>query len=425
VSRKLLFALFALAPAFAYTGYIYAKRPAGLRGVDADTIPIAQTIRNDCRVDSAGPGPCYERRLLAVSAERGVRVAMGTLNHLTQLDPELNLNGHAVAHAIGIAAGRGKADVSREFASCTEILQSGCYHGVIQGYFETVDSVTSSSVNAMCAAYTGPEASRWLRFQCVHGVGHGLTMLWSHNLPRALGGCDLFNDGWDRESCYGGAFMENIINATAPHHPGTRLAAERAADHGGGHHHGGAAAAEPPFKAMDSTDLHYPCSVVDARYHTSCYGMQTSIMLHWTQGDMGRAAEACAAAPGTMRYVCILSLGRDVAPRSGMDIGRSLEMCAIVDDEYEPWCHVGVSKNFVDVTAKPEDGLAYCRRLSGERNKLKCYEGIGEQIATLRNRTEERSLACASAEEEFRAACFYGAQVSSERPANLPAYRNN
>lgn len=413
------------APIMLATGYLVATRAGGLSGTDADTIPLAETIHRECGQDSAGTGACYENRLLALAQERGVRVAMGALNHLSRLDAEVAISGHAVAHAIGIAAGRGKTDVSQEFASCTEILQSGCYHGVIQGYFETRDTVTGEGVNALCAAYRGPEASRWIRFQCVHGLGHGLTMIWSHDLPRALGGCDLLQDSWDRESCYGGAFMENIINATAPHHPGSRLAAQRAAshEHGGGHDHG-AAAAPPPFKALDSTDLHYPCSILDGRYHASCYGMQTSIMLRFTNGDIGRAATACEGAPGVMRYLCIGSLGRDVAPRSGMQRARAREMCAVVNDEFEPWCHVGVAKNLIDVTAQSEDGMSYCRELAGERNKLKCYEAVGEQIATLRNVREQRALACEAAEPAYRSACFYGAQVSSDRPRNLPQARS-
>ena len=39
-------------------------------------------------------------------------------------------------------------------------------------------------------------------------------MIYAHNLPKALAGCDLLSDDWDKRSCYGGAFMENIVNVT-------------------------------------------------------------------------------------------------------------------------------------------------------------------------------------------------------------------
>src|SRR3989442_12919190 len=82
-------------------------------------------------------------------------------------------------------------------------------------------------------------------------MGHGLTMFRGHDLPQALTDCDLLSDGWDRESCYGGAFMENVINVTSPHHPATELAAHR-------HHH----MAMSPFKAIDPAAPPYPCSIV-------------------------------------------------------------------------------------------------------------------------------------------------------------------
>src|SRR5438094_8385415 len=179
-----------------------------------------------------------------------------------------------------MAAGRG-ADIRRAFTDCTEIFQSGCYHGVIQAYFERARAVDAAGVNALCGPYV---ADQWLRFQCVHGAGHGLTMFYDHDLPRALAGCDLLGEAWDRESCYGGAFMENVVNATAPHH-----AAHALHSHAAAHDHGAA----PPFKALDPTDLQYPCSIVAQRYLVACYNMQTSVMLFFTHRDMATAARGC------------------------------------------------------------------------------------------------------------------------------------
>ncbi len=90
-------------------------------------------------------------------------------------------------------------------------------------------------MNAMCAPWISPSTNRWLRFQCVHGIGHGLTMFYAHNSAAGVGGCDLLREHWDRESCYGGAFMENIVNATASHHhPAASLhVGPAAATHGG------------------------------------------------------------------------------------------------------------------------------------------------------------------------------------------------
>jgi hypothetical protein len=349
---------------------------------------------------------CYDQFLVPLVASHGVRVAMGTLNMLGARDAQLRADGHVYAHAIGIAAGKaGGTNVGTVFASCTEIFQSGCYHGVIQAYFENVRAVDTGAVNGLCRAYTATGADQWLRFQCVHGMGHGLTMFYAHHLPQALLGCDLLRDGWDRESCYGGAFMENIVNATAPHHASHELHM-----HGSDHH------AAQPFKALDSTDLQYPCSIMDQRYLVACYNMQTSVMLHFTQGNMRAAATACLDAPPAMRPVCYQSLGRDISAYSRQDHHEAIRMCAFAKAEYQPWCHFGVVKNFIDLTARVEDGVSYCRSVTGGANRLKCYEAVGEQVGTLRNGREDREAGCAGVATPYRDACRYGARLIAARP---------
>jgi hypothetical protein len=351
---------------------------------------------------------CYDGFLLPLVASRGVQIAMGTLNVLGGRDAQLKVDGHVYAHGIGIAAGRaGRTDVTSAFTSCSEIFQSGCYHGVIQAYFEDVHAVDTAAVNALCGAFTAPSASQWLRFQCVHGMGHGLTMFYGHDLPRALTGCDLLRVAWDRESCYGGAFMENVVNATAPPHGSHALHSQADA-----HQH----ATAPAFKPLDAADLHYPCSIMAQRYLVACYNMQTSVMLHFTGGDIAAAARSCLGAPEPLRPVCYQGLGREVSAYSRQDHHEAIRLCSFAPAAYQPWCHVGVVKNFIDLTARPGDGIAYCRSVSGSGNRLACYEAVGEQIGTLRQDLTERAAACAEVAEEYRGACRYGARLTSTRP---------
>src|SRR5690242_3305658 len=203
-------------------GYVATRRTVALSRApsDGDSTGLADSAQAVCGgVSGDAQSDCYDRFLLAAVRAHGVRTALGTLSVLAAHDAQLRADGHVFAHAIGIAAGRAAVDnVAGAFTSCTVIFQSGCYHGVIQAYFERVSRVDTASVNALCAAYALPGADQWLRFQCVHGMGHGLTMYYDHDLPRALTGCDLLRVEWDRESCYGGAFMENVVHATSPQH---------------------------------------------------------------------------------------------------------------------------------------------------------------------------------------------------------------
>jgi hypothetical protein len=385
-----------------------------------DSTALALSLHKRC---GSLPGQtkidCYSKPLDSLAALGEVRAAMGTLNRIEAIDMDAKRDGHVYAHGIGIVAGKRGGDVAKTFSMCDESNQSGCYHGVIQAYFDDAKKIGPTEVNTLCEPFRGPTADRWLRFQCVHGTGHCLTMIYGHDLPKALAGCDLLSDDWDRQSCYGGAFMENIVNVTNPHHPAHGMAEH--ADHsemdmaGMNHDH----ETKSAFKAMDPKDPQYPCSIMAPRYLTSCYQMQTSVMLHLNKGDIGDAAMSCDKAPGVMKYVCYTSLGRDISSYSLQDHGTAIKMCSLGTEKYQPWCYVGLVKNLVDLNARPEDGFALCKKLSGEANKVKCYEAVGEQIGTLRNDSESRSALCEKAEPAFFDTCLFGARVTSVIPAAL------
>lgn len=356
---------------------------------------------------------CYSKTLDSLAALGEVRVAMGTLAQLGNLDVDVKRDGHVYAHGIGIAAGNRGGDVAKTFAMCDESNQSGCYHGVIQAYFAAAKTIGPTEVNSLCAAFRTSAADQWLRFQCVHGTGHGLEMIYGHELPKALTACDLLADMWDRRSCYGGAFMENIVNVTNPHSAAHALGSHAGMNMPGMDH------AASQFKAMDPADPLYPCSIMAQQYLVACYEMQTSVMLYLNGGNIGAAAKTCDTAPGRMKYVCYQSLGRDISSYSLQDHDKSIAMCSLGTEKYQPWCYVGLVKNFVDLNARADDGLRFCRHVTGLANKLKCYEAVGEQIGNLRNDTPSRTALCQPSEPAYLPACLFGARVSADEPLLL------
>ena len=88
--------------------------------------------------------------------------------------------------------------------------------------------------------------------------------------------------------------------------------------------------------------------------------------------------------------------------------------------EWQPWCYVGVVKNFIDVTARVDDGFEFCRIVPGWKNQLKCFVATGEEVGVLRNTFEERAAMCARAEGTFIDACRYGARLTDVKPKDLP-----
>ena len=398
---------------------------------------MAAWVRRGCARPAAGKMACTERALLVVLDQAGVRPAMDVLDRLVAADVDVQRDSHVYAHGIGIAAYADAETVSRTFAQCTPAYQSGCYHGVIQAWFADSSvrqaGLDSAALNTLCADLRDPDEA-WVLHQCGHGMGHGLMAVHANHLLKALDDCDLLASDYEKSACWGGAFMENIVSATAPHHTGSARTASAAGHGDGGHHgaegdhggHGDASAGHDghgeasehahgtaeAFKALDADDPHYPCTVVKEHHRTSCYMMQTSAVLFANRGDFRGAAEFCTtAADETLRDVCFVSLGRDAVAWANEDHRAGLRMCDAAPERFRPSCIVGITKNLVDRTADPESGFAFCRGLEAGRGRDACYRAVGEEISLLDPTTAGRTRACEAAGPEHAVLCRRGAGV--------------
>ena len=387
-----------------------------------DLRPLVEEAERRCSsLDAADKEACYEDVILTRLDEQGVHEAIRVLEAIGSVDPEVERNGHMYVHGIGITAYQNNPNWSETFEQCSELYQSGCYHGVIQARFMEMREITATDVNDLCEMYRGDPGQRFVLFQCLHGMGHGLTMIYGHDLPVALQACDHLSSNWDQRSCYGGAFMENIMNATAPHHMVDDMTAEAGEEGGahmdGAHDAGMAEHAQSEWAGLDPEDPLYPCSVMEERHLEDCYVMQTSAILWLNDWDIEAGAATCLTAPEHMRRTCIQSLGRDIAGHVVGDHERGIEECSKAKAELRPWCYVGFVKNLIDVTARTDGAFAFCPRLDDRTGRLMCYEAIGEELDVLRATGEERAAECEAASGDEQQACLYGARVVTVRPA--------
>lgn len=402
--------------------------PSALEQLTAggDSLALAQAAWVRCRASDRKES-CYQEFFVQLAEQGRVRVALGALAALAKKDRSVESDGHVFTHLIGITGFQPGSDVGRVFSECTELFQSGCYHGVIQTYLTSETGVDSAKVAGLCDKIEGAVPHAFLRFQCVHGLGHGLEMIWNWELPKALHGCDWLPDAWDRESCYGGAFMENAVAAQPTHAPADLLA-ERGGDGaaegdhaGAGHSHGGIDLASVTFKLRDTTDLHYPCTLFEDRYLVSCYQLQGGVILRMLGWDFEKAAAECDNAPAAFREHCYLSIGTSAAGYTILDARRSIRHCNVGDPGYQPWCIVGAVKNFVDVTSRPEDGLNFCRLVDPGPNRRQCYVAVGEELTVLfPGDPTTRAAWCARAPQQDAVDCNYGARVIAQPPPGLP-----
>jgi hypothetical protein len=386
-----------------------------------DTLGVVRLAEARCRLLwQRNRRACYEDFLLDLVRRDQVPLALGTLALLGERDPDVRRFGHDFSHVIGINAWTPDKPVGVVYLQCNELYQSGCYHGVIQAFFAR-QGTDSASIVGLCRDTREIRESAFLRFQCVHGIGHGLLQTYTMNLPRALAGCDQLGNYWDSESCYGGAFMEFIVGGRGQsHHPHPNPGADSAAGH---HDHAAMVAGDtwPPFAARDRQDKLYPCSVLAERYQRACYQMQAGLIAEFVGLDFAKVAAVCDSAPGSWRRWCYQGIGTYVSGVTARDPAEGIRMCSLGAARYRPWCFVGLVKNFVDVTANTDDGMALCKRLGPRDIAVSCYVAVGEEAAVLYPAMERRQEACSRAIPQYVEACRYGAGLSAQRPDGLPA----
>lgn len=389
-----------------------------------DTAGLAKLAARQCKGGEADASrQCYEDYFLDLAKGERVGLALGALRRLGQDEPQVERDGHQYTHVIGIRAWKPGDDVSAKFRSCNGLFQSGCYHGVIQSWFTQSGPIDSTRANELCNLIAPDPADRWLRFQCVHGLGHGFEMVWNWDLPKALTGCDWLVSSWDRESCYGGAFMENAVAAaTGAHHTSAHALQTAAKDTPAaghdmaamkdGEHQHTPDTKTITFKMLDSTDALYPCTIVGAKYYRSCYELQGGVILRRSGRDWAAATATCNRAPLMVRSACYQSIGTMTAGMTVGDNKEAAENCAHGDPGYQPFCFSGVVKNRIDVTADPRDGIAFCKEIPAGGNRTQCYVAVGQQISVLHSvDLKARAEACKLAGRDGEGECRVGAAL--------------
>lgn len=310
--------------------------------VPAERIPALTVDALRCADDDSFR--CWRKRMETVTRELGPAAAMNDLRSLYARHGVVVAECHQLAHAVGNGAFERYGDVAEAFAQGDPFCWSGYYHGVM----ETAVPMKGrerflAEADAVCAKIPGKERYGFDYYNCVHGLGHGLMATDRNELFVALEDCDALSGDWEQRSCWGGVFMENIMN---------------------GH------------KRLDAflkpDDLLYPCNAVDERYKDECYKMQTSYMLAQNGGNFRHAFELCRKADAPYRATCAQSAGRDASGRSASNIAMTIASCGeALDDVQKEHCYAGAVKDFISYFHSDTQAEALCASVE-ERFRERC-----------------------------------------------------
>jgi len=232
----------------------------------------------------------------------------------------------------------------------------------------------------LCSA-PAVNTEEFLLYQCVHGLGHGLMIYSGNDLPWSLRTCHKLLTDFDRISCTGGVFMQNLD---------TTMGTSR---------------------FLKKTDPIYPCNAVAQRDKVYCYLMVTSRILALDGFNWRKTAAWCRKSETGWVQTCFESYGRDASGTAQYDPGRTIQLCLQAGPNASD-CIYGAARDRGNNYAGGREATRLCTAAPA-RYRARCYEGIGTILGSLHRSGAERRAACdAVTPKAYRRDCYRGAAVS-------------
>lgn len=195
---------------------------------------------------------CFVQYYTALTQKHGVSLA---LSGLEKQSGRIGVDCHQIAHAIGRTAVMQYDTVGEAFKNGSAVCMSGFYHGAVEGalskYGETL--LRPDSIDTICGDFRSLGEGETLNLlNCTHGIGHGILDFTHDDLYRSLKICGFLSIPSEKENCYGGVFMENLLVDGKNH----------------------------ISKYVKDDDIFYPCTAVDEEYKKTCYVFQPIHILY-------------------------------------------------------------------------------------------------------------------------------------------------
>jgi hypothetical protein len=262
---------------------------------------------------------CWGKHFESVIEEKGGKAALAELALLVKNDGWVMSNCHPLAHQIGNSALVFYGTVKKAINNGDGTCWSGYIHGVYEKYMAQFDDAELfDEVKTLCERDPDdPYAFDY--YNCLHGIGHGVTIRFKNDVFKGLPYCDVFEEDWERTNCATGAFMQNIV-VDRTMHQSVRL---------------------------DPDDPVYPCNAVEDKWKSACYLGQTSYILRQLDYDYAKGFEVCDSIEEDYISTCYVSMGRDISGNSHREAAKVLERCSLGDPDFQEWCFIGATRNAV------------------------------------------------------------------------------
>ena len=369
-------------------------REGGAHAVDAH--PVAGQFEADGTelAECTAEAPrCYEQAFGNLAFEKGPEEALAAFDRAMASERTVEANCHRIAHTIGSASlARFEGNVAKAFATGSASCWSGYYHGILERAFTGV-STGPELTRAARAVCDDDEIRRttFLAYQCVHGLGHGLMIRSGYDLPASLGVCDRLANDWDRTSCTGGVFMENIASTY-----------------------------DVRSRWLRDDDPVYPCPEMKERHKLYCYLMVTSRVNELNKFDWKRTADVCRGVEADWVTTCFESYGRDASGFTRQDPREAARLCRLAK-AHAASCVYGAARDMTSNYANGRRASQLCGLVAASV-RAQCFYGIGTILGNLGATEAARRSSCADVTpRRFLRSCLAGSGVRVAGVVQSPA----
>lgn len=330
--RRLLLAALAVGAA-AVGGLLWSPGSASRRADDRAAVPV-------CAGTAAIDLACQRRRYAAIVRMAGIDAAFRSFKRAFAHEGFIRAGCHPIVHSIGHAAvARYGDDLAQLYARGDPFCSAGYFHGVTEQIVVDIGARRFlAAAKSMCADLGGRGRHTIYHRNCAHGIGHGFMLVLDGHLPRALETCDELADRWEQRSCYGGAFMQNVMELSRSRY-------------------------------LRPRDPLYPCADLPDRYRPMCFQKQTGYALYVRNGRFAPVFGLCARVDPAYRASCHEGLGTNIAVHHlkqlvvDRDLRRlTLRGCGLGRGrEARVGCVAGAARALINYDHGATRALALCR----------------------------------------------------------------
>lgn len=277
---------------------------------------------------------CFEKHYQNLVVNNAIADAFADLKVRYDENAVVRSLCHPLVHVMGRVAAKKYQNVAEAYRQGDHFCWSGYYHGVMEGIlYETTPEDLPDVINGICESIPGKESYSFDYYNCVHGMGHGVMYITQNELFDALALCDNLEGEWEKESCYGGVFMENVITDFENHFT----------------------------KYLKPREPLYPCTAVPEKNKHACYLMQTSYVLKQNGYDFADAFEQCSTIEEQHQHTCYQSIGRDASGSTVSDVQRTKAYCMLGKDSHQQTnCALGAVKDFISYFHSDTQAKQFC-----------------------------------------------------------------